>query len=250
MRFLLLGTSNDIDGFLPEEQRLPAILQRRLEATVGEKVTAEARNAWPSERLTERVEQWMDESEPDLVLFKTNTFAFAYESVPLKLRRKFGRVGESVANAGRRSTEIGWLASNPAYHAGRRFAMRVIGGATNFTPEEVVERMESAIRIILRREEAALVVRGPMAKPEYLVGRGGRARGNSRRDAVDQGLAKVCRDLHVSYLATDRVNELGSAGRLGDQMHLSPAALDIDADELMPFLIEAWAELHPGAIEG
>jgi hypothetical protein len=139
------------------------------------------RSIWPTAELPSLIESWMVKHHPDLVFMKVVSYWFCYESVPLKVERKLGRLGKPVADAGVKAADTGWLASNPLFHAGRRLAQRTIGAVSPFEPQEVLERMSAFIRQVLRSENTALLVKGPggtqrlLFRPPGEVPRGGTA---------------------------------------------------------------------------
>jgi len=245
MKLLWLGTSNDVDGHLPEEQRAPALMAKQLSETLGLEVDFVARTIWPTEKLPSLVESWMEKHEPDLVFLKVVPYWFCYESVPLKLQRKLGRVGGPLASAGLKAADIGWLASTPLFHAGRRLAQRTIGGATHFEPVEVAERIESCIRVILRNEDAALLVRGPRGATDYYSGERARVRSEARRKSVHQALKSLCEELHVVYMGVEAARYKGhTTSALGDRVHFDMSEQSIEVAEHAPWFIQAWEQQH------
>lgn len=92
---------------------------------------------WPDERLPALVERWVDEFQPDLVLFVVNPFWMSYKSTPLRLQRRFGTIGRLLGKAGIAAAEVPWLAYTPPFKLARRAALGVLGGDYYFEPHEI-----------------------------------------------------------------------------------------------------------------
>lgn len=246
MKILWLGTSNDTEGYLPKEQRRPFMVARDLADILGTEIQVESRKIWPSAILPQLVESWMEKHEPDMVLLQIANFSFAYESVPLQLERKLGVFGRPFASAGLKAADTGWLSSNRVFHAGRRLAQRTIGGATHFEPDEVVERISACIRVVLRRENTALLVRGPQGSTDYSATEKRRLRAEARRLVVNKGLRDICDELHVVCALYDVPRyEARTGERVGDGIHFQGSENVVEAAVIVPQLVKAWAQLHP-----
>lgn len=181
---------------------------------------------WPSDRFPELVSRWIDEERPEIVTIPVLGYWFNFESVPLKLQRRFGRFGESVANAGKRSAEVPWLAHNAAFRGARRVAQRTVGGATYFTCEEVIECIGSCAREVARREGIGLIVQGPFGG-QYLSGTSRRAiaREEARRQVVNAGLREVCSQHRARFIEhrTNRREQGTAFSTIGDALHMDAA---------------------------
>lgn len=223
VKILQFGSSNDtVERFVAGEPR-NLIIQREVERELGEPVTVVTKRIWPSDRFPDLVSRWLDEESPDIVTLPVIGYWFNFESVPLKLQRRFGRLGETLANSGRRSAEIPWLAHNVAYRTARNLAQRTIGGATHFTCNEVVACIGSCVREVVQREGIGLVVQGPYGG-QHLSGtsRRGIAREEERRQRVNAGVRDVCARHHVTFIEhrTNR-REMGTAfSTIGDALHM------------------------------
>jgi len=246
MKLLWLATSNEAEGYLPEEERIPFIVKARLAELLETKVAIEVRAVWPNRRLPSLVESWMAKHEPDLVLLQPSSCSSNYASVPLMLERKLGRLGKPFANAGLKAADIGWLSSQPLFHAGRRLLQRTVGGATHFEPEEVLSRFSACARIILRSEATALLVRGPRGANDYYSTARQRRHGEARRRFVSEGLQDLCNDLHVTFDGLDSPRYEKRVGpRVGDRVHLAAPENIVAANDITQWLLKAWTQLHP-----
>ena len=246
MKLLWLGTSNDAGTYLPDSQRAPQLAAAELGRLLETDVEVVARGSWPTRRLPSVVESWVERYQPDLVFLKVTAYPFCYESVPLKIERKLGWVGKPVADLGLKAANIGWLASNPAFHVARRLAQRTIGGVSPFEPEEVLERMSSCIRTIVRRENIALLVRGPRGTNDYGSSSRARRRSATRRAFVDDSLSELCSELHVTYAGRETRSEVTwKATTLGDRVHYDEKEQKLGARGVVPWLLRAWEEQQP-----
>lgn len=108
--------------------------------------------------MTPSVRKWLREDEPDVLYIIISTFWFAYESVPLRLERRFGRLGKYLASAGLRGADNRKLAYNPVFRAGRRVAHTLIGGDAHFQPRYVVDEVAHLLKTVLAEHEQMLVV--------------------------------------------------------------------------------------------
>ncbi|MEP6872156.1 MAG: hypothetical protein ABI939_09960 [Anaerolineaceae bacterium] len=202
MRVLRLSTSDDRPGRVAAGQAAHEVVERILRDATGEAVETVVRPIWPDESLPDLIDRWMERYEPDLVFLRVNGFWFQYESVPLKIERKFGRLGKPLARAGTRMGEVSWLARSRTFRRVQYFALRVLGGATHFTTDQVIASMEECMRRIIAHEHVGLVVRGTDGR------RAGELPGRSiaayerRRKQVESALAGICAGLHVRYMGT------------------------------------------------
>ena len=248
MKLLWLGNSQDVEGYLPAVQLAPHLVAKRLTEALGEHVKVEVRPIWPTERLPALLESWVEESRPDMVLLVVPTFWCCLESVPLKIRRRFGRFGAPISNIGLKVADTAWLSSNRLYYAAQRLALRTVGGATNFQPDEVVERMHECIRTVVRNEEIVLLVQGLHGLDEHYTLARRRPWAEARRESIDRRLSDFCSDLHVTYHSyqTEGAFHSDRALRFGDRMHLTPAGQEAVARDLVPRLIDTWKGHRPG----
>ncbi len=220
MRILTLGNSSEAGAWLPMEQRRYVLAAKRLSERLGEPVEPVFRRCWPTPDFPARVERFLEQDKPDLVVLRVPAGYVCIESVPLKFERRFGRAGRKVAAAGVKSSGIRWLAFNPVYRGARWSLKQVVGGATYFTPGEVLESIDGALRVIGRREGVGIVVEGPAGIVHFGVTGRERARSEGRRMALHQPLAELCQKYHIEYIGYGTaVNAGGVRNRLGDATH-------------------------------
>ncbi|MFN0096658.1 MAG: hypothetical protein ACKVVT_18020 [Dehalococcoidia bacterium] len=222
MKLLRLGSSQDAPGRVPPEYSLEHLIREGLSRELGEPVEVLTKPIWPTARLPELVRGWMTDFQPDFVRMGVVGYWFMYESVPLKLQRRFGRPGQAVGDAGKRATEVPWIAHNAAFRFGRRVAQRTIGGATPFSAEQVVACVTATLSEVVRHEGVMVQLRGP----------DGRARiGDYSKSAIDRmelrrkdvtgQLAALCARHHVTFVGYDEPRwRAGTAPpRSGDGIH-------------------------------
>ena len=245
MKVLWLGNSSDQRGRIADADMRANVVARELEAAAGEPVELVVRPIWPDENLPGLVERWMDEVEPDLVMLRTVSFWFNYESVPLRIERLLGPVGKPVKDAGLGLAKTSWLGERALYHWLRRWAQRTIGGDTYFTPDEVIQRQSAVIRAIVRREGVALVANLPKGRADYYPSARIKRRAEVRRRKVHGALARLCDELHVPYHGSEHASYLTETPTtVGDRLHGDAAEHRRRADDDLPHMLEAWRQLR------
>jgi hypothetical protein len=248
MRVLVLGNSNDSGNWFEGGPKRTEILRDRLAAEFGEPVTVTTRSIWPNERMVELIERWLDECEPDLVYMNVLTYWYAYESVPLKLRRLLGRhLGPVVGDAGVRLSKSRRWGHNLVGRTVRRWAQATIGGDPNFATTAVIERCSDAIGTIVQREGIVLMVKGGRGRSKPGLTPRQRARYEVRRLEVHRAMSALCVQKHVRYMGseeplwkTEPPRPRGT--RVGDGLHSNAKGHASSADRMHGFIREAWAE--------
>ncbi len=245
MKLLRIATSDDKNPLIPEEQRTPSIAARLFESETGEPVDTSLRIFWPTPEFPALVERWMERDRPDMVYIWVNSYCFTYESVPLRIEHRYGRLGRIINRSSQRAANTRWLADTPLFRAGRRLAHRVIGGDVHFTPVETLERVELALRRVLEHEGVIAIVRGPRTAYGEDGGPKGLARAEARRKQVDEGLASICRRLHVEYHSKEgRIPADAEGHWLADRIHSNVASTIQTGHEQGEHMIDAWRAAH------
>ena len=220
MKILWLGNSSDQRGRIADAHMRSNLLAKGFEQATGEPVEVVVKSIWPNEQLLPLVERWMDEEQPDIVMLRTVSFWFNYESVPLRLERLLGPLGKPVKDAGLGMAKSSWLGERAFFHWLRRWSQRTIGGDTYFTPDEVIERQSAVIRAIVRREGVALVAYLPKARADYYPSARIKRRAEARRRKVHDALARLCDELHVPYHGSSHALYLTETPTtVGDRLH-------------------------------
>jgi hypothetical protein len=222
VRILLLGSSNDAGQWFKEGRKRHEIAADMLAAELGEPVDVIVKGIWPTAGLLAKVEGWIAEYEPDLIYLSAVAYWFLYPSVPLRVKRLLGRFGPGVAGAGFRVAESPRWGHNAVFRGTRRLLQKTIGGDTNFTPDEVIERFGECIRVAARAEGVILVVSGPQSRADHSTSKRSRARNEIKRRYVDSSLEDICRQAHITYEGSEswtfeRPEYQGN--RVGDGLH-------------------------------
>jgi hypothetical protein len=241
MKVLFLGNSSEVYGDVGESERRTALAGAALEDAFGEPVEMIVRRIWPSPALPVTIEKWMKEFEPDLVYLNVISFWFNFESVPLKLERRFGRLAKPLRQAGVRASQMPWLGHTGAFHWLRTQSQRAIGGATFFEPSQVISVMTDCARTIVRHEDVVLLVKGPRGQGTY-NGLHSRAWAEERRRRVHSALKRLCADLHVEYVGAELPRYLTEPSRdlLGDRLHTGSEGHARSGQEIADLLRGAW----------
>ncbi|MFN0095986.1 MAG: hypothetical protein ACKVVT_14580 [Dehalococcoidia bacterium] len=243
MRILRLTNSDDLQGHIPPEQRSAWLSATAMEAEFREPVDVVSKVLWPNDRMPAAVKRWVSEVEPDLVFVRVASYWVTYESVPLRLRRRLGRVGQGLADAGKATARMSWLSQRGFYHFGRSWLLRAIGGDPEFTVDEVVERLETAFRQILLDESIVLVVRGPLTPFNTSGTRAGAARAERRMRQLDERVRQLCAALRVPYVSVSgREDPTDRSVRLGDRVHRNAAGHARVAEWETEALMGAWSQ--------
>ena len=246
MRILRLANSNDFINYVPDEKRSYRYVERALEALTGEPVETIRKPISPAENLPDIVERWINEYSPDIVFLMVNPYWFNYESVPLKLKRKFGRVGAKVGDAGMSAARKPWLADHWWFRKMRYILQATIGGETPHTTTYVLENMEAVIRRILRHEDVHLVVRGsqggkerPDLPPRVQV------RHHARRKEVAEGIERICAELNVAIMSGKTFRPFDKEHKAGDMYHSNEAGHASAGEKEAAFMVAFWRSLYP-----
>lgn len=223
MKVLILGNSEDTGSFVKDEAKRHHIIRDRLAEEFGEPVEVFVRNAWPNAGMVRYVTKAVEETAPDLVYLNMAAYPFAYESLPLRVKRLFGKVGgEKVGDAGMRLADSRRWSHNAVFRKLRAIGQATLGGDTHFTPEQVLERYQELVRVLIRSEGTVVAVKGPMA----VTGGGTKrqlARKEARRQRVHRPMKAFCEQLHVYYVGLDeplyRTKPVRKGTTVGDGLH-------------------------------
>jgi len=218
---LRLTNSDDFNERVPEGERAQAVAERVFAAETGVAATTVSKVMWPTPAFPTHLDRWLDESKPDLVMLRIAAYWVTFRSVPLRLKRRTGRVGKALSDIGTASARVRWLAETPPYHGIRRALLRTIGGDANFTVDEVVSVVEASARRVLAREGTVLVVRGPQNALSADMSPRALAWAEARRLQLHRRTRELCERLHVEYIGRDEPYSKGDdpAVFFGDLVH-------------------------------
>ncbi len=221
-------------------------MRERLEGELGQPVEVTVRPTWPTEALPGLVEKWLDQYQPDIVFMSVPSFWFLYESVPLKLQRWGGPAGRWLARLGLASANTKPLAHRRVYHWFRWAAMRTIGGAPHFEPEEVMV-VEPVLRSVARAESIGLAVRGPQSSAPWSTTSHRRAWRDARQQRLEGRLWPLCEELHASLVEPGGGQTRTGDYRSGDRNHRTGVAFQAMVEADVRACVAAWERAHPGA---
>ncbi|WP_322796505.1 GDSL-type esterase/lipase family protein [Tepidiforma sp.] len=239
MKILRIGVSDDEYGPLPDEQRFWYIVQQRLAEELGEPVETIRKRGWPGESLAGALDRWVERERPDLVVFCAASYWVSFPSAPTALERARLPLARPLAKVATAISRRPAIARTAPFRAARRLAYRTIGHRYFFEPLEAAAHVEAALRRVLRYEDVAVGVRGPiplgLPLPPRLA-----AESRARCDAFGSILADLCDALHIPYLPAGpdepparselqpdltHVNAAGHARRAEHEYRLHRAAL-------------------------
>jgi hypothetical protein len=179
-----------------------------------------------------------------MVFIVAGAYWVCYPSVPLRLRRRFGRPGKWLGDGSLRASAVPWLAYNAAGRKIRRAAVSTFGGDYNFEPAEAAACIEESLRRILRFESAVPVVRGPTPMYPDFSPRTLSAM-HSRCFEFRDRLVEICGRLDVTFWGWDApLGEEYKAQTLGDRVHRNPAGQAALAEAEGALMVRAWQIAH------
>lgn len=246
IRLLRLSNSNEIRPFVPAEEQSIGIAAAALRAASGREVEVTVRALWPDPSLGEAVERWVDRFEPDIVSVWASAHPFTYELLMLGLERRIGPLARPLVGIANRAGGQPGVVNNRAWRAARR----VVAGSGLATPAleplATAKALEDALRRIARREDVAIVVRGPQLSALSWDDPASRERGERRRLVVHRHLAEICRQLHIAYIGEEDGRPFRDRAELflPDGLHATARWHAEMAEGEAPAIVAAWQELH------
>lgn len=248
MKVLRLGQSDQRIPGVPDSSRTWFVAQEVLAAAIGEPVETVLREIWPQPSLPDLVDRWIERYQPDLVFMKTTDYWVCTQSVPLRLQRRFGKVGRKAGDLGKRAADVPRIAHTRLFHAGRLVLLRTIGGDRYFEPADVVATLEACLRRIVAHETVVPVVSGTVGMLHPPYGWGGEKAAIERRTAVHEGMARVCGQLHIAYTGRGGVIPKDEYAGLvgGDGLHRNEAGQQAAGAAEGRQMVRAWLAAREG----
>jgi hypothetical protein len=247
MRILALLDSNvkGGKGNIPPEDLFPNAMQAPLSQAIGEEVITRAYPVWPTKDLPKAAERWINEFQPDLIVFAVGPFWFLYESTPVRMERRLRGPGRFINKRAQKIAATPWLAHNRPFQWLRRQTQRTVGGDTWFEPEHVIEVSQDVIRTLVRYESAYLVVFAPGNGARWAKDEEARLRLERRSEKVTKAIAAFCAEHHVDFFDTEATSRFMEARETrppsslqGDQLHLDREGHRRAAISLMTLTLE------------
>ncbi|MGE3076001.1 MAG: hypothetical protein AB7N24_08960 [Dehalococcoidia bacterium] len=209
---------------IAKQDLYPERMRVGLETALGEEVEVVSRAVWPTRELPALVDRWMKEFEPDLVVFSVSGYSFLYESTPVRVERRLGRLGRLIGRTSLRAAAQPRLAHNRPFQWSRRTVQRIIGGEAWFTAKEVSDVSQQVISTVLRSESGYIEVFGPSGGEKWSRNQAHLDRLIARRRRVDRELAAFCQAHHVEYWDEARratIADPKPKALQGDDLHLN-----------------------------
>lgn len=245
MRILRLTNSSDLHPGVPESERSTGVSGHLIEESTGEEVESLVKAIWPTKKLPPAVERWMDSFQPDVVFFRLSSYWVAYESVPLRVERRLGWLGKPIARAGVRVGEQPWIVQRRAFKWFRAWLLRMIGGDTHFTPQQVAEVLDEVFAKVVARESIVPVVRGTSLIVNSPRTRAGLRRSQRRVAELNALVEASCKRHRIPFVPEAPANTV-SETRLQDDLHDSAAAHRKLGEEEAAAILEEWQAAHVG----
>lgn len=245
MKVLRLTNSSDVHPGVPEELRAPAVAARYIEQATGEPVETIQKALWPTPAFPDVLERWMDQYSPDVVLFRLSSFWVAYESTPLRVGNRLGRIGKPVTTAGLRIGDRPWLVERRAFKVARKGVVRVIGGDTYFTVEAAADVLDECFRRIVARESVLPVVRGTGLILNSSGSKAGRKRSVTRVGELNRRVMASCERYRVPF-SPEVVSQAESTTRQADELHDAGDAHAVIGEAEGRLIVEAWQAVRLG----
>jgi hypothetical protein len=111
---------------VPGAERAHRIADELFTELTGEPVEPVLKLFWPEPGLPDIVDRWIARYQPDVVFMRTSMVWCAYESVPLRIERRLGRLGRPLARFGFKLGGIQVMALGPAHYR-RRYLLHAGG---------------------------------------------------------------------------------------------------------------------------
>ncbi len=246
MKILRITTSEDSEARIPEAERVPAISARIITEMTGEPVEMVHRVFWPTPEFPEIVDSWLTKHAPDVVFLTVSSYAFTYESVPLRVERRLGKFGRVLNARAQQVADMHAISDRRVFRLLRKGAFRLIGADAHFTPEEVLAQTEAALRRVLKHEDVVLTVRGPRRPLAVDGGRKASALAERRRQLVNAGLKEMCGRNHVALHVFERppfaIDD--KSFTFGDRIHTNAVAHKAEGQQQGEFIANAWLTAH------
>jgi hypothetical protein len=177
-----------------------------------------------------------------------NSYWFTYESGARIFERRLGRFARRFIGLEKQVAARPALNQNPAYKGLRRLAVTTIGGSVFVEPQDLLPKVETWIRRVLRHEEITLVVRGAVPPMHMGASPLGRSRSVRRYLEMDTAVQALCQKLHVEYMASPPHDSGKPELFLRDRFHFNAAGHAILGQIEAEAMVRAWRRSH-GASE-
>ena len=251
LRVLILGHSDTFGIQLPDRAAAwPQIVLRELPALVGRPVELHQRPLVPIRPdKGSRAESILQGFPADIVVFATNPYGFAVETVANRLRQRFG--GSFGARYLKLERKLdAWTRNGRAgraiNHGTRRVARRVIGTAPDSSYQDVLDAHLEVLRLLARDEQLQVMIQGGNKLSSWLQKEDTTL--TTRVESLGRVCREFCRDHHFTWFDTEAALLPGERERsfLPDGVHRNPEAHRHFADTILPVLTTMAARVFDG----
>ena len=243
LRILILGHS-DTFGIQLADRSLawPQIALRELPVLMERPVELHQRPLLPVRPdKGARAESILQGFPADIVIFATNPYGFAVETVANRVQQRFGERFsgrylklEKKLDGWTRNGRMGRAVN----HGTRRVVRKVIGTAPNSSYQEVVDAHMEILRVLARDEQLQVMVLGGNKLSSWLQKEDKTL--TERVETLGKVVQQFCREHHFTWFDTEAALLPGARERsfLPDGVHRNPEAHRHFADIILPILRE------------
>jgi hypothetical protein len=246
---LLLGSSLFVYTESPDDSPMTACVAaelRRLRPDINWR--CEGATLRHSPHMLERCDQILDSIEPDIVVLDPRTFQLVHEAVITRIKNRWPALYPAANTAMAKMKawcgggfEGGEAMLERIYTAAHDLALRVIGGDTDVSVEQVIENNTKLMDRMLARESLVVISRAPSFwwhEPSFV-----RSRAQAKISRVRAALADYCR--RRSIASYDFAEELAKRNKrilvAKDNMHYAAETREDEARILAPIILASIA---------
>ncbi len=221
---LILGSSNM--SFRSDGEATSQLLQSELSALDPGGWLVRTADLAPGRRMAEEAALLCDQGGPDVALLSLNAQPSVYESVLIKVRRRWPRMLALVtameaflrSRAGGESSDA--TLRSLLYRIPQAIGLALIGGETALAVEHHVENVASCLQRLAALEDTPILVRLPVGGARVTAAR--RRRYEQRLGRLKGGVIDACHRYRIAYVdIAARLAQSGrSAGHGADSIHL------------------------------
>jgi hypothetical protein len=178
----------------------------------------------PGRRMAAKAAALCDENRPDVALLSLNAQPSVYESVLIKVGRRWPRALGLVTRIESflRPTAAGKASgfSSMVYRSAQAIGLALIGGETALAVEHHVENVASCLQRLAALEDTPILVRLPVGGAQVTPAR--RRRYEQRLGRLKGGVIDACRRYRIPYVdvAARLAESRRTAGHGADNVHL------------------------------
>lgn len=207
---------------------------------------------FPTASMAERAGRLVARHDPDAVVLDLPGFAYMYQSVVTRIRKRWPRLYpganalmsrlQALSGGGNDGGDSlrGWI-----FRAPRRLALTVLGAESEISPEEAIAYFTATLETLLRREDLTIICRLPTNT--WQMPRAIREEAERRLVVVRRAVTDYCDQHHIPYydLFQGLADRGLSWGFAEDRIHKDRRTTQVDI-EMMTECLAAALDLDPG----